>query len=36
MTAPIIHLEPTPQQEPKLRDQIADAWAAVLIGKAKG
>ncbi len=23
--------EPTPEQEPKLPDQIADAWAAVLI-----
>ncbi len=31
MTAPILRPEPTPQQEPKLPDQIADAWAAVLI-----
>lgn len=28
--------EPTAEQEPKLPDQIADAWAAVLIDKAKG
>jgi hypothetical protein len=26
-----MHDKPTPQQEPKLPDQIADAWAAVLI-----
>ncbi len=32
----IIRSEPTPEQEPKLPDQITDAGAAVLSGKAKG
>ena len=31
MIAPIIPPESTTEQEPKLPDQIADAWAAVLI-----
>ena len=31
MIAPILRPEPTAEQEPKLPDQIADAWAAVLI-----
>jgi hypothetical protein len=31
MTAPILRPEPTTEQEPKPPDQIADAWAAVLI-----
>jgi hypothetical protein len=26
-----LRTKPTPEQEPKLPDQIADAWAAVLI-----
>ena len=29
--ASIIQPKPTAEQEPKLPDQIADAWAAVLI-----
>ena len=31
MTAPIIRPEPAVEQAPNLPDQIADAWAAVLI-----
>jgi hypothetical protein len=31
MSGPIIRLGPTAEQEAKLPDQIADAWAAVLI-----
>ncbi len=31
MTAVILRPKPAAQQEPKLPDQIADAWAAVLI-----
>ena len=30
-----MHDKPTPEQDPKLPEQIADAWAAVLIDKAE-
>ncbi len=35
MTTSILRPKPAAQQEPKLPDQIADAWAAVLIDKGR-